>query len=116
MAHSFSRASRLEGVLHHEVGSMLLSEIKDPAVSGLVTVMRTEVSKDLQHATFFISVHGDAKTKKKAMQGICRARGFIRTMLGKRLDIKRVPELHFKLDMSLDAREEIEELLAGIND
>lgn len=116
MVHSFNRASRLEGVLQHEVATMLLSEIKDPCVSGLVTLMKTEVSGDLRHATFYISVLGDKKAEQKAMKGIKRASGFIRTMLGKRLDIKRVPELHFKLDKSLDARAEIEGLLAGIND
>ena len=116
MVHSFNRASRLEGVLQHEVATMLLSEIKDPYVTGLVTLMKTEVSGDLRHATFYISVLGDIKAEQKAMKGIKRATGFIRTMLGKRLDIKKVPELHFKLDKSLDARAEIEGLLAGIHD
>jgi ribosome-binding factor A len=116
MVHSFNRASRLEGVLQHEVGTMLLKEIKDPGVSGLVTLMKTEVTRDLRHATFYISVLGNRKAQNKAMKGIKRAGGFIRTMLGKRLDMKRVPELHFKLDNSLDARAEIEELLAKIHD
>jgi ribosome-binding factor A len=116
MIHSFSRASRLEGLLHQEVGFMLLREIKDPRVSGIVTVVKTEVSRDLRHATFFISVLGGARKGRDAMTGIKRAQGFIRSMLGRRLDIKRVPEIHFKLDKSLDASKRIEELLSKIDD
>jgi ribosome-binding factor A len=113
---SYSRSERVADLLKEEVAGMLLAEIKDPRVQGMVTIMSVRVTKDLRHATFGVSVMGDEKSQKQAMAGLRKASGFIRFTLGKRLKIKRIPELHFEMDRSLDAQEHIELLLRKIHE
>ena len=95
---------------------MLLGEIKDPRVQGLVTVMDVEVSDDLRHAKIFVSVVGDQMQRKAAVDGLTRAAGFVRKTLGSRLDLKRVPELSFRLDRSQAAAYAIKKGLVSNND
>ena len=111
MIHPFPRSLRLKELIHSEVSEMLQRRIKDPRVQGLVTVVEVEVSGDLRHATIYVSVYGDEGQKKSAMKGLDRATGFVRHELFKRLDIKRVPDIHFKLDERMDYAQHIDELL-----
>ena len=112
-SHRFSRSVRVADLIKHELASMLLSEIKDPRVSELVTVVEVKVSRDLQHARIYVSVYGDEHRKNETMEGLASARGFIRTELGHRLNMRRIPDLKFELDRRLDAQDEIGKLIAG---
>ncbi len=112
----FSRAERVADLLREEVARMLLSEVKDPRIQGLVTVMSVKVTKDLRHANFFVSVLGGVSGEKAAMKGLEKAKGFMRRNLGKRLRMRRIPELHFKLDETIRAQENIERLLQKIHE
>lgn len=96
------------------MADMLLGEIKDPRIQGLVTIMQVKVSEDLRHAKFFVSVLGKGAERESVLEGLNKAKGFIRRTLGHRLDLRRIPELHFQLDRSLDDQEKIERLLAGV--
>ena len=113
---AFSRSERVADLLKEEVAGMLLSEVKDPRVQGLVTVISVKVTKDLRHANFFITVLGGARKEKAAIKGLEKASGFIRRNLGKRLRMRRIPELHFKLDETIKAQEKIEGLLRKIHE
>ncbi len=113
---SYSRSERVADLLKEEIAGMLFSEIKDPRVQGLVTIMAVKVSKDLRHATLSVSVLGDREAEERAIAGLDKAAGFIRFTLGKRLKIKRIPALHFKIDRSLDAQEHIEKLLRNLHE
>ncbi len=114
MSHGIARHKRVSDLLKKEVASMLLYDVKDPRIGDMVTIMGVEVTGDLRHATFFMSVMGDKAQKESALAGMRQARGFIRRTLGRRLDLKRIPELHFQLDTTLEEQERIEKLLAGI--
>ena len=111
MPHRFPRSRRIADLLRKEMADMLLNEIKDPRVNGVVTIMQVKVSDDLGHAKFFISALGSDKERKSVLRGLNKAKGFIRRTLGHRLGLRRVPELHFQLDQSLDEQEKIEKLL-----
>ena len=114
MPHRFPRSRRIEDLLRKEMADMLLGEIKDPRVQGLVTIMHVKVSEDLCHAKFFVSVLGNETERESVLEGLNNAKGFIRRTLGHRLDLRRIPELHFQLDRSLDDQEKIERLLASV--
>jgi ribosome-binding factor A len=114
MPHRFSRSKRVADLLKREMAQMLMGEIKDPRVQGLVTVMAVEVSEDLCQAKVFISVMGSDEERASAIAGINKAKGFVRKTLGSRIGLRRVPELQFQLDRSLENREKIEALLAEI--
>ncbi len=111
----YARSVRVGDLIKRELALMLLREIKDPRVQGMVTVMEVSVSKDLRNAKVLVSVAGGDEEKCGALEGLTRAAGFIRRTLGRRLDIKRVPQLRFELDRSLDYQEEIQRLINGLH-
>ncbi len=113
---AFSRSERVADLLKKEVASMLLRKVKDPRVHGLVTIISVKVTNDLRHAELFVSVLGGSQEERAAMKGLKKATGFIRASLGKRLHMRRIPELHFRLDETVKAQERIEGLLRKIHD
>jgi ribosome-binding factor A len=105
------RHERVAEEILHEVGAMLAGELKDPRLSGIVTVTEVRVSPDLKQARIFVSVLGTEEEQTLAMKGLEAAAGFIRRELFERLPMRRTPELHFSLDRSEEYRERIESLL-----
>jgi len=96
------------------LGEAIQNELKDPRV-GFATVIGVEVSADLQHATVRISVMGDDAQRKETMEGLQRAKGFLRRRVAEELRHMRfVPELHLKLDTSLDYSVHIDEVLREV--
>ncbi len=113
---SFTRADRVADLLKKEVANMLLFELKDPRVQGLVTVVSVKVTKDIRHADFYVSVLGGAKREQDALKGLSKAAGFIRKSLGRRIRMRRIPELHFKIDETLKEQERLEHLFRKIHE
>lgn len=107
--YSFRRSDRVAGQLRRELGALIQSEIKDPAV-GFVTVSDVEVSPDLRHARVFVTVYETAEAKA-SIRALNRAAGFLRGRLARILQSRTVPELKFHHDDSVDRAERIERLL-----
>lgn len=107
------RLARLRELFKHEISAILQREIKDPRI-GFVSVTDVELSPDLRHAKIFVSILGDAEAKAKTMAGLGNARGFIRTELGKRIRLRYIPEVHFKLDESIERGARIQHLLRRV--
>ncbi len=86
-------------------------EVKDPRV-GFATVTRVEVSADLSHATVHVSVMGDEAQQEATMEGLERARGFLRRTVAQELrHMRSTPDIHFRLDTSLDYSLHIDDVL-----
>lgn len=97
------RSTRVAEAIKEEVGSILLYRMKDSRVpSERVSVTNVEVSGDLRHATIFISVLGDEDVQQEALAGLISAQGFVRSEIGKSIKLRSTPEVHFKLDHSLE--------------
>jgi len=108
------RIDRIEEQLRIELSEIIEREIHDPRV-GLATVTAIKVSPDLRHARVFVTVLGGEEQKKKTLEGLKSAASFIRRALSKRLQhLKRVPELTFGYDESVEKGIRIEELLEQI--
>ena len=93
----------------------IIRELKDTRIPLMTSVVTVNVTNDLRYAKAYISVMGDEETKKKAMQGLKSAAGFIRRELGKRIDLRYTPEFVFELDDSIEHGANIERLLNNIN-
>jgi len=78
------------------------NELKDPRVPLLTSVTQVKMTRDLSHATVFVSVFGNEHDKKEALDAIEGATGFIRFQMCKRINLRLAPELHFKIDNTLD--------------
>ena len=97
-----------------ELSEILEREVQDPRVR-LVTVTHVKVSPDLRHARVFVSALGGPEDRKKILQGLRSATGYARHSLGQRLHhLKRIPELAFDYDDTLEQEMRIEQLLDQI--
>jgi ribosome-binding factor A len=105
------RHERVGEEIAHEINAMLAGELKDPRLECSVVVSEVRVQPDMKHARVFISVRGTAKEQSDAVKALDHASGFIRSQLIERLQLRRVPELHFTLDHSQEYSERIDQLL-----
>jgi ribosome-binding factor A len=109
----FKRADKVSEAIKREVSVMLTQEVKDPRIH-FVTVTTVEAADDLRHAKIFVSVLGDEATRKETMLGLEKAKGFLRGELGRRLQLRYTPDIHFHLDKSLDHAMKIKGILNEI--
>lgn len=95
--------------------SELLREVKDPRVSKLLSIVKLDVSGDLSYATVYVSaIEGAAKTAEsvKALKG---AAGYLRRELGARLSLRKVPQLRFVADDSIEISANISRIVHSFN-
>ncbi len=95
------RTQRLNDLIRAELGQLLLHQVRDPRLSGVVTVTYVEVASDLSLARVFISTLGGEDEKAQAMQGVAAASGYLRRELAQRLSLRRIPRLEFCRDDSI---------------
>ena len=105
------RHERVGEEIAHEINAMLAGELKDPRLEVSVVASEVRVQPDMKHARVFISVKGTNQEQSDAIKALEHAAGFIRGELVERLQLRRVPELHFTLDLSQEHVERIERLL-----
>jgi ribosome-binding factor A len=115
MSREYSRIQRVNQLLKEEISRLLRDEVKDTRI-GMVTITDVEASPDLKVATVYIQTVGDDDRKSEALTGLESAAGFIRSKLGRELRIRRVPELHFALDRTMERAARIEALLREIRE
>ncbi|MBT0725509.1 30S ribosome-binding factor RbfA [Rosenbergiella sp. S61] len=103
MAKEFGRSQRVAQELQKELAVIIQREIKDPRVGMMVTVSGVEVSRDLAYAKVFVTFLNDKDEDavKQGVKALQDASGFIRTLLGKAMRLRIVPELTFFYDNSL---------------
>ena len=82
------------------VGMAILTEIQDPRVQD-VTVVRVDVSGDMQTAKVYVSVMGDDDKQKLCLKGLKSCAGFLQSKIAKRMDVRFVPHLQFVLDQGV---------------
>ncbi len=108
------RVHRVGEQIKKEMVRILQRELKDPRI-GFVTVTGVEMTGDLQQAKVYISVMGDEEQKMNTLEGLSRAKGFIRSEIGKVVKLRKTPELVFQFDESIEYGNKIEKLLQQIN-
>lgn len=108
------RVNRVAEQMKKELGDIIIQKVKDPRI-GFVTVTDVEVTGDLQNATIFISVLGNEEEKEATLKGLSKAKGFIRTEIGRRIRLRKVPEIEFEFDESIEYGNRIETLLTQVN-
>ena len=106
------RHERIGEEIAHEINAMLAGELKDPRLEGNVCVSEVRVQPDMKHARVFVCVRTEnSKEQADAIKALEHAAGFIRHELIERLQLRRLPDLHFTLDLSQENVERIEQLL-----
>jgi ribosome-binding factor A len=98
--HPYKRSARVSDLIKEEVADIIMHKLKDPRL-GFITVTEARVSDDLRHANIYVSIFEDAK-KDETLKILTSSVRFIRSELGRRVKIKFIPELVFKLDESIE--------------
>lgn len=104
------RAGRLAEQIREEVSQIVGYEMRDERI-GFATVTDVQVSPDFSNARVYVSIMGDEEEKRRGVDALNAASGFIRRQLAPRLRTKRAPNVHFVLDELLDKGNRIEDLL-----
>ena len=106
------RVERIAALIRREVSELLRSGIKDERIhSGLVSVTHAEVVGDLQHCRIFVSVLGSEDDRNQVLEGLKAAAPYVKGELGRRLRLRRTPEVAFQLDRGLERGTSVLELL-----
>lgn len=109
------RNERVRKTLMKEISDILLKEIKDPKISGLVSITDVEVSHDNSYAKVFYSVLSAEDKKEEIIEAIKKNTPKIRYEVGKRIRLRLTPELNFVLDESLERGARISDLIDKIS-
>ena len=88
--------------VQRELSQIIRSEIKDPRIHPLTSVVAVEVTPDLKYCKAYISVLGDEETKADTLAGLKSAVGFIRHQLAKTVNLRNTPQITFILDDSIE--------------
>jgi ribosome-binding factor A len=104
------RLARVAEVVREVASETILFELRDPRVKG-VTVTRTEVSGDLQHAKVYVSLMGTAAEQKLTLRGLQNAAGFVQSKLASRLQTRFTPVIQFVVDEGVKKSIEVSRLI-----
>jgi ribosome-binding factor A len=104
------RKLRVQDLLKEEVALIIQREIRDPGM-GFITVLGVKMSDDLRDAKVYLSIYGDETQKAATLAALKRSRNYIKFLLGKRIQLRSMPELHFVIDDTYEKAARIEEIL-----
>jgi ribosome-binding factor A len=107
------RTERIDALLREEIGAILGREVADPAV-GFVTVTDVETAPDLSHAQVWVSLIGQPDERAVSLTALRRAMPYVRHLLGSRVRLRRIPELHVRLDETAERGTRVLQLLSEL--
>jgi ribosome-binding factor A len=96
------RIQRVNQLIRQEISDLLQRGTKDPRLSGYISVNSVETTPDLRHAKVLVSCICDEEKKKEILAALAHSSGFFRSELAKHLTMRRVPELHYAWDDSIE--------------
>lgn len=108
------KQERMNERIREILSDLLLFEVKDPRLSG-VTITQVQLDRELQFATVYVNALAEEEREEEVLEGLERAQGFLRREVGKRVRLRRTPELRFKWDNTLEHAERVNELLDSLD-
>ena len=113
MPENQNRLGRIDEQYRKEISQILNYELKNPNVTGLISVTKVKVTNDLKFAKVYVSIL-NSKNLKDTLAGLKKSAGFIRSELAKRVNLRNTPEIIFELDDSLEYGAKIDSILKEI--
>ncbi len=113
MPENQARLGRIEEEYKKELSQIISYQLKNPNVTGLISVTKVKVTNDLKYAKIYVSIL-NSKNMKDTLSGLKKSSGFIRSELAKRVNLRNTPELIFELDDSLEYGARIDTILKEI--
>ena len=110
------RVEKLASLLKREVSDLLVNGLRDERIhQAMITITSVEVSGDLQHAKIFVSLFGEEQKKAEVLVCLEESKGFIRRELARRLQMRRSPDLIFKIDQCMSKGSSVLDLLTSLD-
>lgn len=110
-----AKKDRIEAIIQKEVSSIIQMELKDPKI-GFITITDVTMTNDLSIAKIYVTFLGQQARIDAGMKALERSKGFIRSMLAKRMTIRKVPQLIFVYDESLERGNKIERIIKELHE
>ncbi len=108
------RVSRVSEMMKEEIADILTKKVKDPRI-GLTTITGVTVTKDLRHAFVSCTIFSPENAEQEALNGLEQASGFIRAELGRRLHLRRIPDLTFRCDVMIEKTHRVLTIIDELN-
>ena len=113
MPENQNRLGRIDEEYKKEISQIISYQLKNPNVTGLISVTKVKVTNDLKYATVYVSIL-NSKNLKETMEGLKKSSGFIRSELARKINLRNTPEILFELDDSLEYGAKIDSILKEI--
>ena len=108
-----NRLNRIDEEMKKEVSHIITYDLKDPNITGLISVTKVKVSGDLKYAKVYVSMI-NAKDNKQVLATLKKSSGFVRTELAKRMNLRLTPEIIFIFDDSIEYGAKIDTILKEV--
>ena len=109
------RHERLEQDVKIALSDIIMNEVKEPSVTGLISVTDVKITPDQKYAKVYVSIYGK-ENKNKVVDALTKAKGFIKKELGRRVRMRNMPELTFELDNSMEYGEHMDRVIREVMD
>ena len=111
------RVQKVAALIRRELSQLLINGIRDERVhQSMVSITEVEVSGDLQYCKIFVSLFGDDNQKAEVFSGLDAATGYLKGELARRLQMRRAPEIVFKLDKGMEKGTSVLSLLGKLEE
>ena len=107
--------TRINSEVQRELSNIIRSEIKDPRINPMTSVVSAEVTPDLKLCRAYISVLGDEESQKSTLEGLNSAEGYIRKQLASTINLRNTPEIKFIIDQSIEYGVNMSRLIDEVN-
>ena len=107
--------TRVNGEVHRVLAEIIRSEIKDPRINPMTTVVSVEVAPDLKTCKAWISVLGNEESQKDTLAGLRSAEGYIKNQLARKINLRKTPEIRFIIDQSIEYGVTMSKLIDDVN-
>ena len=107
--------TRINGEVQKELSRLITTEIKDPRINPMTSVVAVEVAPALKNAKVYICVMGDEESRQATYQGLKSAASFMRSQLARTINLRNTPELHFIMDQSIEYGVNMSKLIDDVN-
>lgn len=114
MAKNETRLNRVNEELKKELSQVLNYELKNPNVTGMLSVTKVKITPDFKYAKVYVSIL-NSKNVKKTLEGLKESSGFIRSRLAHTVNLRITPELVFEIDDSIEHGAKIDAILKTLN-
>jgi ribosome-binding factor A len=110
------RPARVAHQFQREIGALMARGLKDPRITGFITVTGAKMSPDLREVTVYVSIHGDDRSRAGTLEGLQAAAGYLKREVARAIKLRYVPMLRFAYDESVAEGDKIERLLKEVKE